>query len=610
MLKPGKLERVIKRGSSSLLTKLTIIFVVFILLQNGVTLVTTAMSRDRVLRAHFLGQMGEKMSLIEQLNRSRLSELDSFLASLPSMLPRLDSSLAAGDYESAGRMIAECVRLRGMRGFLLLDNRHEVAATSYGSYTDSQLDDVRGLARYAATSPSKSYSGYADVLGDGIGVVSVKVWADPAGRDVATLLVCHTKVEDDAYLVSLASLMSAETSVYRDNRISATSYDGHDVDIHGYPIPQEWVADSLKIYRKDVRLAEVAGTSDVFSAYTPMFDYRGRLLGIQHVWLNMRILSDVGSNMRRSVLVASLICTAIFIWLFVLLMRRTLIGPLLALRDDASRIASGDLSGFVIVPQTRDEVQQLSEAMERMHASLRHSVEVLTSFGLEIQKASAHIGKASQRLSNISCRQAASLEEVTSNIAEVGEGVKAMAGNADVTDHVVEQAREAVESIAQRSVESMNATRQIQGSLRAINSLVGQTNILSLNASVEAARAGSNGRGFAVVAHAVGGLAEQTRQTALAMAATSEASISGAENINRLIESVIPQIQRAADSVRGISRISKEQDEGLAQISAAAGSLNDATQETAADAEELAASAEELAAMAARMKKRLDYFSL
>ena len=105
-------------------------------------------------------------------------------------------------------------------------------------------------------------------------------------------------------------------------------------------------------------------------------------------------------------------------------------------------------------------------------------------------------------------------------------------------------------------------------------------------------------------------LAEQTRHAAIDMAATSEASIAGAENINRLIDDLIPQIQKAAESVRSIARVSKEHEVGLSQISAAAESLNGATQETAADAEELAASAQELAAMAVRMKNLLDAFSL
>lgn len=610
MSKRNKLKRVVKRSASSLLVKLTLIFVVFIFLQNGVQLIVSAASRDRALRSHFIGQVSGKMAIVDHLNKVRLGELDSYVANMPRVFPSIDSSLTRRNYQAVADVLAANVKVRSLSGFILMDDKLELASTSYASFTRHQLDKVKDLMRYVSTTPTKSYTGYADVLGEGMGLVAVHVWPDASGADAAVVLVCYAIVEDDGYLTTLASVIQAQTSVYRDQLISATSYDCRDIDIHGFSIPQEWVADSLKIHHKEVMLAEKAGTSDVFSSYMPMFDFKGRLLGIQHIWLDMGVQDAVGGLIRRAIVFATVVLSALFIWLFFLLMRRTLIRPLMELRDSACRIASGDLSGRIVVRRTHDEVQQLAEAMDSMHSSLRHSVEVLTRAGLEIQKTSAHIGQASQRLSNVSCRQAANIEEVTSSLAEVGGGVKQLTGSAAETDLIVVRTREAVAAIADKSTASMNATRRIQGSLRSVNLLVAQTNVLSLNAAVEAARAGAHGRGFSVVARSVSALAEQTRHAAIDMAATSEASIAGAENINRLIDDLIPQIQKAAESVRSIARVSKEQEVGLSQISAAAESLNGATQETAADAEELAASAQELAAMAVRMKNLLDAFSL
>ncbi|MEE1346581.1 MAG: hypothetical protein U0K36_01705, partial [Bacteroidales bacterium] len=77
MSKRNKLKRVVKRGASSLLVKLTLIFVVFIFLQNGVQLIVSAASRDRALRSHFIGQVSGKMAIVDHLNKVRLGELDS-----------------------------------------------------------------------------------------------------------------------------------------------------------------------------------------------------------------------------------------------------------------------------------------------------------------------------------------------------------------------------------------------------------------------------------------------------------------------------------------------------------------------------------------------------
>lgn len=610
MLKASRFKNIVRRQSSSLIGKLTLTFVVFTVLMNVVQLVSTALSRSHVLSDYFTGQVRGKMGMVEQLTKAHLDELDSYVASLPLVYPEVDTLLSAGNYQAVGRFLASNVEARGLQGFVLMDSKFNLVATNYRSYTQAQLDKVRELMRYVTTTPAKKYNGYADVMGSGVGIVTVHVWPDSKGRDAAIAMVCYDSVENDGYLIRMAQLIQSEQSVYRGNYISATSYDGHDIDIHGLPIPQLWVPDSLRTQRKNIVLTEQAGEEDVFSAYIPLFDYKGEMIGIHHIWLDVDVQVEVGRRMRNSVIVVAVIFSALFIWLFRVFMRRHLVRPLLSLRDDAERIASGDLSRCVTEPHTHDEIEQLAEAMAAMRGSLRDSLDVISQTGAVIQESSAHIGRASKRLSSLADSQAGNLQEVAANLGVVSGNVKSTAANAAETDLLMSQASAALTGIAQRADESLAATRKVVGALRSINSLVSQTNILSLNASVEAARAGAQGRGFAVVAKAVGGLAEQTKRTAEEMTLTSQTSIAGADNINRLIEELVPQLQRVADSIRSITAVSREQGSGLDQISNAAESLNNATKETASDAEELARSASDLAAQALTLKNLLDSFRL
>lgn len=610
MFKSVKVKGVMRRGKSSLIAKLTLTFVVFIVLMNVAQLTGTALSRHYILEGYFMKQVQGKMATVEQLTRSHLDELDAYVTSLPLVYTQVGDLLTAGDYQAVGHFLADNVRARGLQGYALMDSKFNLVGTSYTSYTKIQLDQLRELMRYVATTPEKKYTGSADVMGTGVGIVTVHVWQDSEGRDAAYAMVCYDSVENDGYLIRMAAFIQSEQSFYRGRYISATTYDGHDIDIHGLPIPQDWVIDSLKVKRENILMPERAGADDVFSAYIPHYDYKGELIGIHHIWLDQDVQAEVGRKMRKSVIIVSAVLSALFIWLFSIFLRRSVIRPLHSLRDDAERIASGDLSRVVSVPRTRDEIEQLAESMATMRDSLRGAMEMMSRTGAVIHVSSDNIGRASERLSDIASRQAGSLQEVAANLEEMSGNVTTTANNAAETNHLMSDASSALTDIAAKASECLANTRKVVGALRAIHSLVSQTNILALNASVEAARAGSQGRGFAVVAKSVGGLAEQTKRAAEDMAATTQTSIDGVENINKLIDDLVAQLRGVADSMSYISSAGHAQGSALEQITCAAETLNGVTTETAADAEELAASASELANLALGMKNQLDCFRL
>lgn len=152
--------------------------------------------------------------------------------------------------------------------------------------------------------------------------------------------------------------------------------------------------------------------------------------------------------------------------------------------------------------------------------------------------------------------------------------------------------------------------REIATKISIIGEIAFQTNILALNAAVEAARAGENGRGFGVVAEEVGKLADKSKQAALEIDQLTKTSVFNAEQTGKLMNEIVPEIQKTSQLIQEISVANKEQSAGADQINMAIQQLNMVTQQNAATSEELATNAVELAAQAEQLREIISFFKI
>jgi methyl-accepting chemotaxis protein/methyl-accepting chemotaxis protein-1 (serine sensor receptor) len=208
--------------------------------------------------------------------------------------------------------------------------------------------------------------------------------------------------------------------------------------------------------------------------------------------------------------------------------------------------------------------------------------------------------------------QASSLESTSSSMEEVSSMTRRTAENTEQAARVVSDVHGRVHASHQaldEMVRSMQAigdsSQQVSKIIKTIDEIAFQTNILALNAAVEAARAGDAGMGFAVVADEVRNLAQRSAQAAKDTAALIEASIERAQLGSQKVAQVgaaIEDITQAVNTVKGliedVSDASRQQTQGLDQVSTSLTQMEQVTQHTAATAEESAASAEELSAQA------------
>jgi methyl-accepting chemotaxis protein len=182
--------------------------------------------------------------------------------------------------------------------------------------------------------------------------------------------------------------------------------------------------------------------------------------------------------------------------------------------------------------------------------------------------------------------------------------------NAKVTDGMAAKAaKEATEGGAAVK-ETVSAMKQIAGKIGIIDDIAYQTNLLALNAAIEAARAGEHGKGFAVVAAEVRKLAERSQVAAQEIGELAGDSVMQAETAGKLLDAMVPSINKTSDLVQEITAASEEQTAGVGQINTAMNQMNQITQQNASASEELAATAEEMSGQAEQLQELMAFFKL
>jgi len=290
-----------------------------------------------------------------------------------------------------------------------------------------------------------------------------------------------------------------------------------------------------------------------------------------------------------------------------MLITRLIVKPLRSVIGIAQRIAAGDLSGQIEVSR-RDEIGQLMLAMQQMGAGLSGIVSGLQA-GIEQLAASAHSLSAvteqtnrevssqqeeTEQVSTAMNQMTATVHDVARNAEEAALAAQSADDKVDSGQVVVRQSLQRIEQLASssasasHSIESLSAEIQNIGVvLGVIKSVAEQTNLLALNAAIEAARAGEQGRGFAVVADEVRALAKRTQQST--------------EEIERLVSSLragasasVAQIQSSGELVKLAVSDVLQTESALGSIASAVSMIQQMNQQIAAAAEEQTSVAEEI----------------
>lgn len=273
----------------------------------------------------------------------------------------------------------------------------------------------------------------------------------------------------------------------------------------------------------------------------------------------------------------------------------------------ADLVAEGNL--WIEVSDSAERTK-LELALGKMIVKLKQMTENITATAESFNEASRQISSSAQSISLGASQQASAVEEVSSSMEEMLASISQNSENAEETGRISKRVNTEI-SIVSKSVTGTNdAMRNIVERISVIKEIAQKTDLLAVNAAIEAARAGIHGKGFSVVATEVRKLAENSLKATKDIENVSAKSVRQAETSNQLLNAAIPVISKAVNLAQEISAASIEQNSGAGQINNAVQQLSLVTQQNAASSEEMASSAEELASQARQLLDIVSFFKV
>ncbi len=285
----------------------------------------------------------------------------------------------------------------------------------------------------------------------------------------------------------------------------------------------------------------------------------------------------------------------------------TLIKALNEITVAAREIAGGNL---LVKMQKRSEQDELIQALHDMVEKLKEIITDVRGAADQVASGSQELSSSSQQVSQGASEQAASVEEISSSMEELASTVAQTADHARQTAAISTRAAADAVDGGKAVAETVAAMQLIAKKIELIEEIARQTNLLALNAAIEAARAGEHGKGFAVVASEVRKLAERSQVSAQEIKGVAGASVETASNAGKLINEIVPQIQKTAELVHEIDAASNEQARGIDENARAIQQFDQVIQSNSAAAEEMASTSEELTAQAAHLQETIAFFKI
>lgn len=427
----------------------------------------------------------------------------------------------------------------------------------------------------------------------------------------------QTQINGNEDIVDLLGEKTGDTiTIFQGDTRVATNVMKNGERAVGTQASSEVIAAVLKKGKRFYGQADVAGSS-YQTAYMPLKDQNGNIIGMLYTGANQSILASLTQSLFTQFAIVLVIVIMVSV-ILVLVFTRKINKRLNALKSAFESAGNGDMT-IEVSDKTGDELSELSVYYNKMRMKLNDTIQTVQQSALQLasasqqlsagaeetNQASEKITEAVQQIANgaqdqitrienseSSLKQAsADIRDISANTAAIADKGQLAQSKADIGQKEIANVQaqmDAIHQSIQKSGEIIHQldgrSKQIEQILSVITQIADQTNLLALNAAIEAARAGEQGKGFAVVADEVRKLAEESQQSA---GQISKLIIEIQKDMNRSARSVEHVKTEAAE---GVTMIQRTRD-AFKEIAAATGEISAEISDLSASVTNISASA-------------------
>jgi len=297
----------------------------------------------------------------------------------------------------------------------------------------------------------------------------------------------------------------------------------------------------------------------------PLKDFSGKTIGVFVYQLD---LNNSISQIRELFIISILVGIAVIVFMILVIgifAKFVIENPLRDVEKSLQKIEKGDLTEELNVTR-KDEIGNLQNYSQIMIKKLREIVSTMQDVSIQVLNNSSNLEQSAQVVSQNSQEQASTSEELSATIEQITSSVEQ---NSNFANQSELNAKETIARFIEGSVhvkKAINLMQIINEQIEVVREIAYKTNLLSINAAVEAAHAGEAGKGFAVVANEVKKLAQRSENAATDIEKLSKQSYEISNKIEVLFNEITPKIKNIEEQIHEIAYASNEQKQSVNQM--------------------------------------------